>query len=77
MNIIRQGTVKTRKVHYCHGCTKEIPKDADAIRVVCVDGGSINVAYWCEDCDDLLNNLEPWQLEDGFAFGELKEYIND
>ena len=74
MDVIEQKEVKTRKDHYCWGCGVVIPKGYTCSRSVSVDAGKIATSYWCDMCQIVLADLEDWQMQDGFAFGELKEY---
>ena len=77
MTQLSTKTVMTRKPHNCWGCTKELPAGSEMVYSTSVDQGEFTSAYWCDDCEEVLKDLEYWQLEDGFAFGELREYIND
>ena len=70
--------VKIRKPHKCWGCTKEFPVGTEMKYSVIVDQGEFSSTYWCEKCEEFLDTLEYWQLEDGFAFGDLlnfEEYV--
>lgn len=73
MQILTNKTVKTRKKHYCHGCGTQYETGTPMRYISTVDDGVMSTAYWCEKCEEILSKLEPWQLEDGFAFGELAE----
>jgi len=64
-------TVKTRKPHNCWGCTKEYPAGTEMTYSVAVDQGEFSAAYWCEDCTEIMNNLEEWVKEDGISYGEF------
>ena len=73
MDQLSLKTVKIRKPQKCWGCTKEFPKDTELIKSVSVDQGEFSSAYWCKECNDFLNTVESWELEEGFLFGELLE----
>ncbi len=75
MDQLTLKTVKTRKPHKCWGCAKEFPAGTLMTYSVSVDQREFSAAYWCKECEEILKSLEPWQLEDGFAFGELLEYV--
>lgn len=70
-------TVKTRKSHKCWGCVKEYPSGTEMTYSVAVDQGYFSTAYWCKECEEILDKLEHWETEEGFAFGELKEYAEE
>lgn len=74
MDQLTLKTVKTRKPHKCWGCTKEYPAGTEMTYSVSVDQGEFSAAYWCEKCEDFMRTLEPWQLEDGFNFGDLLNF---
>ncbi len=49
MDILRDGIVKTRKDHICHGCNEMIPKGTSVYRQTNVDG-EIYTLYICDKC---------------------------
>ena len=67
--------VQTRKVHKCWGCCAEIPKGANVWVTVSVDAGSIGRAYWCDICDQIAGDYDPWG--DGYFEGELTEQAEE
>ncbi|MDA3939619.1 MAG: hypothetical protein PF693_09950 [Spirochaetia bacterium] len=66
--------IKIRKPQKCWGCAGEFPVGTELTRSVIVDQGEFSSDYWCNECEALLNSLELWQLEEGFAMGELLNY---
>jgi hypothetical protein len=42
MSIIRQGKVKTRKEHRCHGCARKFEKGTEGRSAV------YHTTYWCK-----------------------------
>ena len=77
MDQLTLKTVKTRKPHNCWGCAKKYPAGTGMTYSVSVDQGDFSAAYWCEDCEEILNKLEPWQLEDGFAYGDILNFTEE
>lgn len=71
MDQLTLKTVKTRKPHNCWGCAKEYPAGTEMKYSVAVDQGEFSAAYWCEDCEIIMGNLEDWRKEDGFSYGEF------
>ena len=69
--------VKTRKPHKCWGCGKEYPAGTRMKYSVTVDQGDFNSSYWCDSCEEILSKLKSLEYEDGLAFGELKEYVEE
>ena len=47
---LRCKKVKTRTVHNCFGCLREIPKGSEAESWSAVDGSSVYSGYNCLDC---------------------------
>jgi len=76
MDQLSLKTVKIRKPHKCWGCTKEFPIGTTMTKSVTVDQGEFSSCYWCKECENFLSTLKDWELEDGIAFGELKELID-
>lgn len=74
MNIISQKIVKINKDHNCWGCMRLFPKGTEMQSVVAVDCGEINRVYWCDDCQEYINNMDYEDYRNGFSFGEL---LND
>ncbi|MGF7059261.1 hypothetical protein [Brassicibacter mesophilus] len=50
MNILRDGKVKTRKEHRCHGCRKTIPKGTEIYSQTVADEGTVYTIYMCNEC---------------------------
>jgi hypothetical protein len=75
MDYLENKKVVTRKPHYCWGCAEFFDIGSSMQFVKSVDGGSIHRTYWCDTCLKKLDELEDFQIEDGFAYGELKEYF--
>lgn len=47
---LRDGTVKTRKEHKCHGCCEIIPVGANVYSQTNIDDGVAYTLYICDDC---------------------------
>ena len=71
MDQLTLKVVKIRKPHNCWGCTKEFPIGTEMTNSVTVDQGEFSSTYWCEECVEIMNDLEDWN-DDGFLFGELR-----
>ena len=70
--LLRDGIVKTRKEHICHGCLKKIPKGSDVYSQTGVDDG-IYTIYMCNECRDYCGNcIECLEMEEAFE-GYVKE----
>lgn len=52
---LRDGKIKTRKSHRCHGCQKKIPKGTMLYSQTGIDDGFYTV-YMCDDCLDWCKN---------------------
>jgi predicted SprT family Zn-dependent metalloprotease len=77
MEVIWFKNVKTRKEHKCWGCAETIPAGTNVVKTTTVNDGRIGDAYWCEKCHDAVKKMEPWEREDGFAFGEVGERLKE
>ena len=73
MDTLSQKTVKTKKPHHCWGCAKEFPTGTELLKSVSVDQGEFSSSYWCKACEEIMDDLEDWQKEDGFTYGELNK----
>ena len=73
MNIVSEKKVKTRVPHKCWGCTKDIPIGTLTQRVTSIDGSSMATVYWCDICQDFMDTLDSYDMQDGFAYGELSQ----
>ena len=76
MEFISNQKVKTRKPHKCWGCTEDIPVGTTAVVAVSKEDGEITSSYWCDRCDTFMNNLDSFDRQDGFLFGELLNFNN-
>lgn len=65
--------VKTRKIHRCWGCMTVYPAGELMSKVSTVDRGRFSNGYWCSTCELVIDELEDWQKEDGFAEGDIKD----
>ena len=63
---------KVRKAHKCWGCCSDIPAGSVVEFSTTVDDG-FSSAYWCATCQAVIDDLEYWQREDGFAYGDIKD----
>ena len=42
-----------------------------------INDGDFYHCYWCETCTKVLDGLEDWQKEDGFAMGDIIESFKE
>ena len=71
---LRDGIVKTRKEHKCHGCLEKIPKGTNTYSQTIVDD-DIYTIYMCDDCKDYCKNkkcTDCYTLEQAYE-GYIKE----
>lgn len=73
MEILRQKKVTTRKPHKCWGCTHEFIKGTSMEYVVHVERRELTASYWCIDCQKILSEMDAYDKDQGFCFGELTE----
>ena len=73
MDTLTDNMVTTRKAHRCWGCGRVFPSRSRMRVIVTADGGAIGRGYWCEVCAEVLRSLDPYDLEEGFMLGEVKE----
>jgi hypothetical protein len=63
---LRDGIVKTRKEHICHGCKKVIPKGSEVYSQTGIDDG-IYTIYMCNDCMSYCGEcIECYEMEEAF-----------
>ena len=77
MDTISNKTVTTRKPHFCWGCGRTFPARSQMRVTVTADGGAVDLAYWCEVCDEVMRSLDPYDLEEGFGLGDVKAEYPD
>lgn len=66
MRILRDGRVKTRKDHICHGCCKKIPKGSKVHHQTTVDDRVYEI-YMCNECKNYCGNCtECYESEAAF-----------
>lgn len=58
MGLIRDGIVKTKKLHVCHGCCEEIAIGTKVYSQTCVYDVHIYTIYMCDMCSDWCDNLK-------------------
>lgn len=51
VNVLRDGYVKTRKPHKCHGCQEIIPTGTTVYHQTCIYDG-IYTIYMCDACQE-------------------------
>ena len=71
MTILKDKNIKIKKAHYCHGCAKKYDVSSVMKYTATVDRGEFTSSYWCNKCVNKILNMDDWEREDGFAFGEL------
>ena len=70
--VIRDGRLKTRKDHECHGCRETIPKGTECYSQTCVDDG-IYTIYVCDACKEYCGDCqECFEMEEAYE-GYVKE----
>jgi len=75
MDVIAETKVKIRKPRHCWGCEVEYLAGTLMNRVVSVDGGNIQSAYWCKTCDDYLTeHRHDIDFDNGFDYGDLLNF---
>ncbi len=77
IDILEDKIVKTRKDHNCWGCAEVISKKTNVKMVCSAEEGEITRTYWCDDCVYILSEIDNYDKEDGFAYGELIQIYND
>jgi len=77
VELIVSKKVITRKPHNCWGCRKEYPVGSKLERNVSIDGGEIMIAYFCDDCQDYINNMDSLDAQDGFEYGQIADMKAD
>lgn len=79
MDIIRQSRVKTRRPHNCWGCRMVLPTGSAVICVATPSGGTVNTAYWCDDCYEVIMKysyaIAPYG--DGYDYGVIIDEHTD
>ena len=70
MGVIRSKEVKIRKPQICWGCGATYPVGTRMGYVVCVDGGVMHSAYWCNICQEYTKRGES---DDEYEFKSIVE----
>ncbi len=74
MDILKDGIVKTRKDHKCHGCLKIILKGSEVYSQTNVSDG-IFTLYMCDEC---INFCKSHKCDDCLQMEEAFEgYVNE
>lgn len=73
METLFQKTVKIRKPQTCWGCGRKFQPGEKLFKVECVDNGDFSRAYWCDVCQEIINEMDPVDKDLGFAEGEIKD----
>jgi flavoprotein len=72
MDVIRDGIIKTRKDHKCHGCEEIIPKGTKTYSQTNVDD-TIYTLYVCNSCREYCGNChECYETENAYE-GYIRE----
>jgi len=77
MEILKDKIVTTRKLHNCWGCRCEIPIGSKVRYVTNVDAGNILSTYLCDICQELISEMDYWETEDGFTYGEIIDNMKE
>ena len=72
MEIIRDGTVKTRKDHRCHGCRKVIPAGSTVYSQTDAED-TIYTIYMCGECRKWCGNCKECFEMDGADEGYVAD----
>ena len=56
-DVLKDGLVKTRKKHTCHGCLEPIPVGTTVYHQTCVEDGIYDI-YMCDDCRNWCGEME-------------------
>ena len=73
LTVLSQKTVKIRKPQKCWGCCREFQPGSRLYRVECVDNGDFSRAYWCAVCQEIINDMDSYNSDMGFGFGDIKD----
>lgn len=75
--ILRDGKVKTRKNHKCHGCLELIPKGTEIYSQTFRYEGKLYTIYECKTCQDWCKGCRDcYDSEDAFE-GFKKECMRE
>lgn len=69
---LKNKFVKTRKDHTCEGCLENQSKGTVLRARAYIWEGDFHSEYLCCKCDQVLDDMDPRDLEDGWYPGELK-----
>ena len=69
LTVLKQKTVKIRKIQSCFGCLRKFKSGADMRMVEAVDNGVFSRAYWCEVCNYIIEKMDPVDCDLGFFRG--------
>ena len=69
--LLRHGTVRTRRVHKCHGCRRDIPIGERVEACACVTDGVACTLYTCAACTELFATLpaDSFDMDEGVPQG--------
>lgn len=70
MDVLTDKIVTTRKLHYCHGCAREMPIGSRLKKTALVDAGEFQSSYWCDTCVDYW--AEYMTDDDSINMGDLR-----
>jgi len=71
LSVLTQKTVKIRKVQSCWGCCRKFNPGTRLLKIESVDNGEFSRAYWCDTCQQIINNMESVDCDAGFSEGEI------
>lgn len=72
MDVLKDKLVKTRKLHRCWGCSREMRPGSMMKHFTTVDAGEFLSAYFCAVCDEYMS-ISDFRSDDVIGEGELKE----
>ena len=77
--LVRDGNVKTKKDHKCHGCLSVIYKNTEVYRQVVAGEGTVETLYMCDDCKDYCKNknCNDCYMSEGAHEGYIKECMKE
>jgi len=69
---IQDKVRKVRKEQECIGCLTKFPKGSMLRYRAYTWDGDFNQDYLCTQCDKVMDDMHPGDLEDGFTPGDLR-----
>ena len=66
---------RSKRVHWCYGCNKEMPKGSSYVRQSGVQDGELFSNSWCAACDKKADKftLDDWEYFSPGDFAEVTQ----